>query len=89
MLIRDSLRRLLQLQIGALITDFVTGRAEGGGRGGKSQRLELRKRRDSDGGRGLEQLSKGVRGFDGTTFRISGDCRRDNLCRPIEGERGG
>jgi hypothetical protein len=30
-LIRDSLRRLLQLQIGALITDFVTGRAEGGG----------------------------------------------------------
>ena len=26
MLIRDSLRRLLQLQIGALITDFVTGR---------------------------------------------------------------
>ena len=25
-LIRDSLRRLLQLQIGALITDFVTGR---------------------------------------------------------------
>ena len=27
MLIRDSLRRLLQLQIGALITDFVTGRA--------------------------------------------------------------
>ena len=26
MLIRDSLRRLLQLQIGALITNFVTGR---------------------------------------------------------------
>jgi hypothetical protein len=31
-LIRDSLRRLLQLQIGALITDFVTGR-EGGRKG--------------------------------------------------------
>ena len=57
--------------------------------GGKSQRLKLRKRRDSDDGRGLEQLSKGVRGFDGTTFRISGDCRRDNFCRPIGGERGG
>jgi len=27
-MIRDSLRRLLQLQIGALITDFVTGRAQ-------------------------------------------------------------
>ena len=28
MLIRDSLRRLLQLQIGVLIPDFVTGRAD-------------------------------------------------------------
>ena len=27
MLIRDSLRRLLQFQIGVLIPDFVTGRA--------------------------------------------------------------
>jgi hypothetical protein len=39
---------------------------------GTTERLELRKRRDSDGGRGLEQLSKGVRGFDGTTFRVQG-----------------
>ena len=31
MLIRDFLRRLLQLLIGALITDFVTGRAHAGG----------------------------------------------------------
>jgi hypothetical protein len=57
--------------------------------GGESQRLELRKRRDIDDGRGLEQLSKVVRGFGGTTFRISGNCRRDNFCRPIEGETGG
>ena len=30
MLIRDSLRRLLQLQIGVLIPDFVTGRVADG-----------------------------------------------------------
>jgi hypothetical protein len=39
---------------------------------GTSEKLELRKPRDSDGGRGLEQLSKGVWGFDGATFRVQG-----------------
>ena len=45
MLIRDSLRRLLQLQIGILIPDFVTGRGTFGqllGRLGTSGRAKQR-----------------------------------------------